>query len=719
MKIAVYGDLNLNYMDGSAIWAVSVVQTLAGIKGLEVIFYLKAAIAEPQTIAPLYQLANVTIVPPPRNNKRPLTPAEALDQIERDDAQQKYIGVLLRGYDLNRQAADRESLAGRLWVYLTDVPQQVAEMNERAVTDLNAICKTARYLLCQTLQFKEHFDQFFPQAREKTRILPPMIPDVDTPLTQAAQLAPGEPFKVVYAGKFAPLWASREMLAIFKKTRARYADIELHIFGDKIHNPPEDPDFKPALLEELANTAGVVWHKAVKRKTVLAALPTMTVGWAWRHPALEQSTLELSTKVLEYSACGLASIMAQNPVVMSVFGPDYPLYANSEEDALAKLELAIREPQVLAQAAAIARQAAQSFGFQHVRTSFVEPLIAELPGAHSRLSKKQVLGVVGHDLKFIDLLTQRFEQEYDCVRHYWWGHKHHDVFASEELVSQADIIFCEWCLGNAVWHARHKRKNQKLFVRFHAQEINTDFPAELNLDEIEGMIFVGRTTMKDAIEKFDWAPYREKFHVIPNCVDTANLLREKLPGNAFNLGIVGISPQQKRLDLALDVLEGLRRVDPRYQLFIKGKLPHEYDWLKTRESELAYYELQLRRIEKSAFLRDAVHFDGWGNDMGEWYKKIGYVLSVSDFESFHLSVAEGGASGAIPLLRDWPGAAEIYPLEWITPSVDGMVKKVLAFAGNPQARQTERTRVVEHVKTEFDISVINERYLELFGKSSM
>ncbi|MNS89217.1 hypothetical protein D3C72_1232230 [compost metagenome] len=41
------------------------------------------------------------------------------------------------------------------------------------------------------------------------------------------------------------------------------------------------------------------------------------------------------------------------------------------------------------------------------------------------------------------------------------------------------------------------------------------------------------------------------------------------------------------------------------------------------------------------------------------------MLSTSDHESFHLSVADGAASGAIPVILPWKGSRALYSSEWI------------------------------------------------------
>jgi glycosyltransferase involved in cell wall biosynthesis len=129
--------------------------------------------------------------------------------------------------------------------------------------------------------------------------------------------------------------------------------------------------------------------------------------------------------------------------------------------------------------------------------------------------------------------------------------------------------------------------------------------------------------------------------------------------------MIGIAPSRKRLDLAVDVLEELRLRDPRFTLFVKSKLPWEYWWIWKRREERRYFERLFQRIRRSPLLGDAVVFDPYGADVPAWLRRIGFVLSTSEDESFHLAPAEGMGSGAVPALLNWPGADTIYDTRWI------------------------------------------------------
>ena len=166
---------------------------------------------------------------------------------------------------------------------------------------------------------------------------------------------------------------------------------------------------------------------------------------------------------------------------------------------------------------------------------------------------------------------------------------------------------------------------------------------------------------------------------MPNVLDVAQLDRPKLDGARFHLGLVGMVPSRKRLDLALDVLEELRREDDRYLLFVKSGMPWEHWWVWQNPAEREHYASALRRVQRSPLLRGAVVFDDAGPDVAAWLRRVGFVLSTSDDESFHVAPAEGMVSRAVPVLRHWPGAETIYDMRWIHRGPAEMAAAIMAL----------------------------------------
>ena len=333
--------------------------------------------------------------------------------------------------------------------------------------------------------------------------------------------------------------------------------------------------------------------------------------------------------------------------------------------------------------------------------AYAKSLIAE----SSAFSRGRTVLIAGHDLKFAQGIIEELQSQGNNVLvDKWQGHSEHDEEVSRALLSQADTVFCEWTLGNAVWYSKNKLPGQRLVTRLHLQEISTRYLSKVNKLAIDKYIFVGQHIANIAIR--DFGIEERKSCVIPNYVPTEMLAQQKESSARWNLGIVGTVPQRKRLDLALDALVLLRKEDKRYKLFVKGKKADEYPWMKDRPEEFAYYEEQDRRIATDPLLQDAVVFEQHGDDMGEWYRKIGTVLSVSDFESFHLTIADGAASGAVPASLAWDGADQIYPSDWLNASVRELVQSILSRTSNEEIWRKSGIAASEYARSSFDQRIV-------------
>lgn len=323
---------------------------------------------------------------------------------------------------------------------------------------------------------------------------------------------------------------------------------------------------------------------------------------------------------------------------------------------------------------------------------------------------KKVL-VSGHDLKFWRPLQAHLEAtgQFEFREDEWRGHHEHDPQQTLAGIEWADIIVAEWTLGNAVFCAQHKKPHQRLITRLHLQERGTDFPAQLDYNRVDLVVFVGSHIQEECIRKFNMP--RHKTCVIGNFLDQKKFDLQKFGGSEFNIGIIGTAPARKRLDLALDTLEALLKKDERYTLHVKGPSPESYTWLWSRTKEREYYQKVYERINCSDQLRYKVIFDPPGNDVHRWFQKIGYILSPSDFESFHMAVAEGMCSGAIPVVWNWDGANSIYPFIELFDNAENSAKFIEKLrTSNSRPRLSMQCK--KFIKENYDASVIRDKWLE-------
>jgi glycosyltransferase involved in cell wall biosynthesis len=507
-----------------------------------------------------------------------------------------------------------------------------------------------------------------------------VIPDLPGSLSLIAERSK----RAIYAGKFKGDWMTLEMAEAWPAIHGQVPDSELVMIGDKIHDEPERPGYKQQMQQALENTAGIQWLGAQSREVVQQQLQQARVGLSWRNENMND-TVEYSTKILEYGGAGCAAILNRNPLHEQLLGKDYPLYANSAEEYRLQLTRALNEPQVAQQAADALKRLAKRHTFS-TRVGEIRQWLAEVPKAPKPQAKIRVL-VAGHDLKFFTVLQKRLEAtgQFEFFIDQWQGHNKHDEAKSRVLLEQADVIFCEWCLGNLKWYSHNKRPHQRLVARFHLQERELPYVADSNWDNIDHISYVSEFIRREGQKAFGF-PF-EKTSVIPNLLDEGKFTPQKKTGDArYTLGIIGVTPARKRLDRAVDLLEALLQEDDRYCLHIKGKHPLDYDWLLKLEDEMAYYRNVFERINSNPRLRHKVIYDPPGDDINDWFTMVGFILSPSDFESFHMAIGEGMLTGAVPVIWDWDGAAEIWGDKYVVRSlqeakqvvVNGVPRKGLA-----------------------------------------
>ena len=116
-------------------------------------------------------------------------------------------------------------------------------------------------------------------------------------------------------------------------------------------------------------------------------------------------------------------------------------------------------------------------------------------------------------------------------------------------------------------------------------------------------------------------------------------------------------------------------------------------------------------------MQGAVVFDEFGPDVGTWLRRIGFVLSTSDDESFHLSPAEGMASGAVPVIRNWPGADTIFDPMWIRGDATEMADTILETVdGERWEAAGEVAR--EQIRSSYSLERVVSAWTELLGQDS-
>jgi glycosyltransferase involved in cell wall biosynthesis len=693
LKALLYADVDLNVIDGSSIWVASMAEVLAA-AACDVTLLLKREIKSELVLEPILRHGGIKVIPPSRSGMTPqagpfASRTEAAGAVRRLDRREHYDLIVVRGLAAALAISNDEALRGRLWTYLTDLPQSAASMEGPDESALKQIVDASRVMICQTEDMRSFLEHMLPAAAGRTMISAPTVPEPSR--AEAREPLRGRAVRLVYTGKFAPRWKTLEMTGLPKRLADLGIKAELHAVGEKVHSDERDPDFHRRMKDALTSTPDVVWYEGKTRVDALAIAASGDIGLAWRDRSLDAS-LELSTKVLEYGSVGLPAVVNRTPMHERLLGEDYPLFASDEDQVIEVISRAVTDPSLLSEASSRCRSLAEQHTVAKAAESLQRFLERAFPGPLRATSSPRRLriGVASHDFKFFTAILSHLRSLPDVeVRiDAWSGPRGQDLATSRALIDWADVVICEWCGPNAVWYSKHRRRGQRLIVRLHRYELDRPWPAQVEIDQVDRVICVSESYAAYTRAALGWPT--SKIVVIPNWVDDAALDRPKLSGSRYNLGFIGMAPARKRLDRALDILESLRRRDPRFGLYVKTKMTWDYPGIWQRQPEREHVDTLIDRIQSSRLLRQSVVFDDFGVDVAAWLRRIGFVLSTSDDESFHLAPAEGMASGAVPMILDWPGADRIYDRRWIHHSSDEVAEDILTLVHGGGWEETRR-----------------------------
>ena len=508
--VAVFGDVDINLIDGSSIWLVSLCLVLDRLD-LRGHVLLKAPIDRDILSRELDTLARFRVWQP---NDVGVTgrirPGMLVGAMSRIDEADRLEVVIVRGLRAAGELAVSGRFNGRLWPYLTDIPQSVEDMSDEHVRNLRQIFDASGRILCQTESLRSFLVSFFPNHDAKMILLPPMVPESAFRVRHAE--SDPNALRLFYAGKFAPQWGIEEMLNAVERIRVDNPEVTITVAGDKIHDPVEDPRYRHR-VETALQSSGVNWLGGINRDRIFETLRNVDLALSVRHRELDTSR-ELSTKLLEYAAAGVPSLVNRTLAHQELLGDGYPLFVQEPADIISRVSDIVREPEILAAARSSLAATAEPYSMSAVADRMLPALVSSAAWSGSNLHGRKVV-VAGHDLRFASELIGGLTGAGAAVKlDNWHGGANHDESLSTELAAWADTIICEWCLANAAWYSRHKRPEQRLVVRFHRTELNSEWPSQIDLDSVDAMVFVGDHIRATAQEKFGWDPLR--LAVVPN-----------------------------------------------------------------------------------------------------------------------------------------------------------------------------------------------------------
>jgi glycosyltransferase involved in cell wall biosynthesis len=286
----------------------------------------------------------------------------------------------------------------------------------------------------------------------------------------------------------------------------------------------------------------------------------------------------------------------------------------------------------------------------------------------------------------------------------------------------ADTVFVDWCVGPPAMVTTVDPGDTRIIVRLHSYEAFTRWPHLVDWSRVDDLVFVAEhlrgltTELVPALR----GPQAPRTPVVFNAAELSSFARGKNPDARFNLGLVGVGQVVKDPLWAVEVLRLLREEDERYRLLMVGG-DMDRDFSRATKKYRNRMEKELAPlVEAGTVLRL-----GATDDVAGKLTDIGFILSTSVRESAHLGLMEGVASGAVPVVRDWPyfagssygGARTVFPGGWVVETPAEAAKRILRVNITEESWRDSAKLAAEHALSTWDWSKVSADFDELiFGR---
>lgn len=239
-----------------------------------------------------------------------------------------------------------------------------------------------------------------------------------------------------------------------------------------------------------------------------------------------------------------------------------------------------------------------------------------------------------------------------------------------ELMNWSDISWFEWCTNIAV-EASKLPKVCKNIVRLHRFEAYGDWPSQVQWENIDTLITVGNSFVKESILKqVPDINKRTRLVTIPNGINLDKFkFVEKQRGK--NIACVGYLNMRKNPMFLLQCMQKLHYIAPEYKLYFAGVFQNPM------------LEQYIKHMVQQLKLTDVVFFDGWQQDINSWLEDKHYIVSSSIGESQGMGLLEGMALALKPVIHNFPGANQIFPEEFLFNISEEFCNQVLCDSYQP------------------------------------
>lgn len=260
-----------------------------------------------------------------------------------------------------------------------------------------------------------------------------------------------------------------------------------------------------------------------------------------------------------------------------------------------------------------------------------------------------------------------------------------------EALDTTDVLFSDWADRSSVVASHILPDHVRMVLRIHSLDALDPWFQLMRWPAVDQIIVTSEPLRSFVTDLLVTAGAQTPVMLLPNLVDFPNFDRPKHPDARLTLGLVGWGRRVKDPLWALDLLAR----EPSWRLRLIGP-----DFATQASAATASYVDAFRSRLTDPSLKDRVDIVGSTDDVASELAHVGVILSSSRRENFHLGLVEGAASGAVPVVRDWPlwasrgGAGSLFPTDWVVANLDEAEARVRAVT-SPDAwlEQGRRARI--------------------------
>ena len=219
-----------------------------------------------------------------------------------------------------------------------------------------------------------------------------------------------------------------------------------------------------------------------------------------------------------------------------------------------------------------------------------------------------------------------------------------------EAIKTANMVWLEW--GDAKTEFLSKRHDlldgKQVIVRIHSFEVIEGLADKIDFSRVTDVVFVSRLIRDIFLARKPELTEQCRVHVIHNSIDTRKFAFVPRGDSQRHIAFLAHVSHKKDPMVMLQAFAFLHRRHPEIRLHVAGSYQDKR------------YEICMPHFLKEAGLTETATFYGRITNADEWLKDKDFIFCTSPIESQGVGLLEAMSRGCRPLIRNFPGARDIY-----------------------------------------------------------